>query len=73
MADSSRKTTGNAEGAWFVDESCIACGLCTSDAPENFELGDNAAFIKKQPEDSDEESACSEAAENCPVQAIGKD
>jgi ferredoxin len=72
MADSSKKTKGSTSGAWFVDESCIACGLCTGDAPENFAMGESFAFVQKQPETPDEEDACETAMESCPVQAIGK-
>jgi ferredoxin len=73
MADSTKKTPGTVPGPWFVDESCVSCGLCANEAPENFEMGDSFAFVKKQPSDPDEEAASETAMSSCPVQAIGKE
>jgi ferredoxin len=44
-------------------------------SPENFKMNDDGsnAFVYKQPENDEEKAACQEAAENCPVDAIGND
>ncbi len=36
MADPGAKVPENVEGEFYVDEECIACGLCVDEAPENF-------------------------------------
>ncbi len=73
MADKSRKTPDNVPGKYFVDEECILCNDCVERAPENFASGDQYAYVKKQPETSDEEEQCQEAMDSCPVNAIGND
>jgi ferredoxin len=55
MADLGQKWKENKSGKMFVDQSCIACD----------------AFVSKQPETPEEEAACKEAMEGCPVEAIG--
>ena len=73
MADISKRLPDNVPGRYYVDEECILCGVCVETAPENFELGDEHAYVKKQPESETEEEQCREAMENCPVEAIGDD
>lgn len=54
-----------------VSEECIACRACVEVAEDNFEIDDNnLAYLKKQPENKDEEAECQEALEVCPVEAI---
>jgi len=52
-----------------VEDDCIGCGLCSERAPENFEVprGSNVARVIKQPGTSEEEEACLEAHEYCPI------
>ncbi len=52
-----------------VEEDCIGCGLCSERAPENLEIpaGTSLAQVFKQPENSEEEEACLEACDYCPV------
>lgn len=73
MADSSQKWKENAPGKVFVDQSCIACDACVLAAPNNFGMHeeDGHAFVKKQPASPEEDAACKEAMEGCPVEAIG--
>lgn len=73
MADKSQKWKENIAGKFFVDQSCIACDACVLTAPNNFAMheDDGHAFLVKQPEGATEESACKEAMEGCPVEAIG--
>lgn len=73
MADLSTKWKDNVAGKIFVDQSCIACDACVLSAPHNFTMNesDGHAYVKKQPTTPEEEAACKEAIEGCPVEAIG--
>lgn len=73
MADLSQKWKENAPGKVFVDQTCIACDACVLTAPQNFSMHeeDGHAFVVKQPVTPEEEAACKEAMEGCPVEAIG--
>jgi ferredoxin len=73
MADKEKRLKENVSGPWFVDNTCIGCGLCTTEAPDHFEMGNSIAYVKKQPSTPAEENACNSASEGCPVQAIGKE
>lgn len=75
MADATSKVPGSAEGAFYVDSNCIDCDLCRQTAPENFDRNEDEgfSFVKKQPENDEEEQACRDAMEECPVEAIGDD
>ena len=53
-----------------ITDECIACHACVEVAPDNFDMGEEIAYIKKQPENADEESFCQDALEVCPVNAI---
>lgn len=73
MADKSQSWKDNVPGKVFVDQTCIACDACVLAAPKNFKMHeeDGHAFVSKQPETPEEQSACKEAMEGCPVEAIG--
>lgn len=77
MADPHSKTKGSVPGKYYVDANCIACDACVLAAEEHFKINDKEepafAFVCKQPETSEEEEACQEAMESCPVEAIGDD
>jgi len=73
MADKTKKTPGNAPGRYYVDEECILCNDCVERAPESFATGDNYAYVKKQPQTSEEEEQCQDAMDSCPTNAIGDD
>jgi ferredoxin len=77
MADKSKKYDENTPGRFYVDKECIACDACVLAAPDHFGMDENDghAFVKKQPAEGAEaeESACREAMEGCPVEAIGND
>jgi ferredoxin len=74
VADASIKVPENVLGAYFVDESCIACGLCLEEAPNNFEMryDEQYAFVSRQPESEKEQAQCESALNSCPAGAIGK-
>lgn len=75
MADKNSKVEGNVAGKYYVDETCIACGVCENEAPDNFKLSDDGshAYVFKQPENSEETARCEDAKASCPVDAIGND
>lgn len=75
MANAAERNSLNVAGPWYVDGSCIACGLCTSLAPSNFQMSadGSTAHVFKQPSDASELEASASAMSDCPVQAIGND
>lgn len=75
MADKSKKYPENIKGRFYVDKECIACDACILAAPDHFKMNENDghAYVSKQPLAPEEESACKEAMEGCPVEAIGND
>ena len=58
-----------------MDTECIDCDLCRQTAPDNFDRNEDEgySYVSKQPENEEEEEACREAIEECPVDAIGDD
>ena len=75
MADPSTKHTENLAGKYYVDDSCGACQVCVSLAPENIQMTEDEdhAFISKQPENDEEIAAVADAIDSCPDEAIGDD
>ena len=73
MANKADKHQPNVAGKFYVDSQCIDCDLCRETAPNNFTRWEDGgySYVKKQPESPDEEAACKEAMEGCPVEAIG--
>ena len=52
------------------EETCTGCGVCAESCPEVFELVDELAKVIANPVPEDAEEACSEAADDCPAEAI---
>lgn len=75
MADKNDRYPENVPGKFFVDRTCIFCGLCSSIAPNNFKESEDGThdFVYKQPENDEESAACADAMAQCPVNAIGDD
>jgi ferredoxin len=75
MADAANKYPENVDGKFYVDDQCIDCDLCRETAPANYKRNDDGghSYVYKQPESPEEEAACKEAMEGCPVEAIGND
>ena len=75
MANKNESWKTNAKGRFYVDQTCIACDACCTTAPSHFAMDENDghAFLSKQPATPEEEMACKEAMEGCPVEAIGDD
>lgn len=66
---------GGKKVGFYVDKECILCSVCSDAAPNNFRMSDaeDHDICFKQPEGEEELAQCREAAENCPVEAIGED
>lgn len=73
MANVNDKNANNVAGSYYVDNNCIGCGQCCDIASDHFAEQDGLMYVKKQPVDADEISACNEAVQSCPVEAIGSD
>jgi ferredoxin len=75
MADKTQKFAQNIDGAYYVDEQCIACDACVMEAPKFFEMNDDDghAYVKKQPSNEQQIEECENALAACPVEAIGRD
>lgn len=73
MANINDKNVNNVAGSYYVDNNCIGCGQCCDIAPEYFAEQDGVMYVKKQPTDAEGISACNEAVQACPVEAIGSD
>ncbi|MCX7698085.1 MAG: ferredoxin [Candidatus Goldbacteria bacterium] len=75
MANKNAKVSENVPGKYYVDDQCIACGVCESPAPENFKMNSDGthAYVYKQPENDVEESQVKDAMNSCPSNSIGDD
>lgn len=75
MADKSKKWSDNVDGQFYVDDQCIDCDACRSEAPENFKRNDEHgySYVYKQPENEEERIKSQAALEACPVEAIGNE
>lgn len=73
MAEKEKKWPDNVAGRYFVDDQCIDCDACRTEAPQNFKRNDSHgfSFVYKQPGSPEEEASCKAALEACPVEAIG--
>ncbi len=75
MPSKENKFSQNVDGAFYVDDQCIACDACVMEAENFFSMNDDEghAFVKKQPTTPKEIEECTNALECCPVDAIGND
>ncbi len=53
-----------------VTDECISCHACVNVASTNFKMGEEKAYVFKQPENEEQEKLCQSALEVCPVGAI---
>jgi len=75
MANILDRLPQNVPGRFYVDSSCIDCGLCPSTAPAHFRRDDESgqSFVFCQPETPEEIALCREALEGCPTESIGEE
>jgi ferredoxin len=65
MADKEKKWADNTKGRFFVDDQCIDCDACRTEAPSCFTRNDEHgySYVYKQPSTPEEEAACKAALE----------
>lgn len=75
MASIEFRLPENVRGKFYVDRSCIYCGLCDEIAPTVFRERNEQgwAYVFHQPETAEELRQCMEAVEGCPNESIGID
>ncbi len=61
--------------AFYVDETCILCTVCATEAPKHFALStdEDHDVVVAQPTTVEGLRACDAAMAGCPVEAIGDD
>ena len=74
MADPKLKRSENVPGAYYVDDTCISCAACWTEAPEHFlsHALHTYAYVVRQPSTKSEAKRCATAMKLCPVGAIGQ-
>ena len=75
MANLNDRLLENANGAYYVDNTCIDCDMCRSTAPGFFHRNDENGFsvVYRQPGTADEIKQAEEARLECPTESIGND
>lgn len=75
MANLNDRLPDNVPGAWYVDSSCIICGLCEARAPSVFRASNDGThdYVYHQPATEEELRSALDAKENCPTDSIGTD
>lgn len=54
----------------WIDEGCIACGLCADTCPEVFEMVDDTAKVKAGADLNKNEELIKKSTSDCPVNVI---
>ena len=75
MANRNDKTPGNVPGPFYVDSTCIDCGMCPTNAPAFFRRADELgmSIVFRQPVTAAERAEAHDALEGCPTDSIGND
>ena len=75
MADKTYRNPENAPGQFYVDDSCIDCDMCRSNASEFFTRHDGGGYtyVFRQPVTETEIATARDALSNCPSDSIGED
>ena len=56
---------------YYVDDSCIGCGLCAGTCPEVFSMSDTGVAVAIDEEVAEDvQNSAAEAKDGCPVGAI---
>lgn len=55
---------------YYVNENCIACGLCSNICPAVFHMDDDHAVADPRDVPGESEGTALEAMQSCPVNAI---
>ena len=75
MADKNLKNPENVPGRYYVDNTCVDCGLCPATAPGVFRRFDEGGYsiVHHQPATPEELALAEEVREACPSESIGND
>ncbi len=75
MANINDRLPVNVPGNWYVDASCVTCGMCDAAVPTVFRLMENLEhnYVHHQPATEEELRAAMDAKEHCPTESIGND
>lgn len=71
LANIKRAIAANVDGQFYVDDTCINCGVSRHYAPTIFGDTGTHACVKKQPGNEEEMLAAMQALLACPVSSIG--
>ncbi len=71
MANRQERWEDNAEGAFYVDRTCIDCDACRRIAPSVFAEASDHSFVARQPADEVERRRALMALVACPTGSIG--
>ena len=75
MPDPNTRVVQNVPGRWYIDSTCINCGLCPAEVPEVFKETEDGitSYVHAQPATPELEGACEDIAGRCPTNSIGND
>ena len=75
MSDLNQRTPENVPGPYYVDDTCVDCGLCPSTLPACFIRQDEKqySYVYRQPVTLEELALAEEARQACPTDSIGND
>jgi ferredoxin len=75
MEPSGERLRANAWGPFYVTDTCDACGICASRAPDNFARSWDGTYyaVLQQPESPEEVQAMRGAMQACPRHCIHDD
>ena len=75
MAEPSNKHPENVPGPYYVDDTCIDCDQCRSNAPAFFVRLDTGmyTYVHRQPRTPEEFAQAEAARLGCPTESIGND
>ncbi|HEX4143414.1 MAG TPA: MBL fold metallo-hydrolase [Pirellulales bacterium] len=71
MANLSKRVPEDVAGDFFVDTTCIDCDTCRQLAPEVFAEAAETAFVRAQPQTSEQRRRALRALVSCPTGSIG--
>src|SRR5262245_56184052 len=75
MSQRNQRTPENAPGRYYVDDTCIDCGMCPDICPSCFTRQDEGqySYVFRQPTTPEEIVLAEEARQQCPSDSIGND
>ena len=76
MAEPTQKSPENVPGPYYVDDTCIDCDMCRSDAPKFLYPPGRLAdilYVYRQPVTAEEIASAEAARIGCPTESIGND